>query len=44
LPDLAPADFWLFPKVMAMKGDCHNTIQDIQKEGVTLLNAISQKE
>ncbi|PNF22264.1 RING-box protein 1A [Cryptotermes secundus] len=36
-PDLAPADFWLFPKVkLAMKGDCHDTIQDIPNRIWTL--------
>jgi hypothetical protein len=45
LPDLAPADFWLSPKVkMAMKGDRHDTIQDIQRESTAVLNAIPQKE
>jgi predicted transcriptional regulator len=41
---LAPADFWLFPKVkLVMKGDHHDTIQDIQRESTTVLNAIPQK-
>jgi hypothetical protein len=32
LPDLAPADFWLFPKVnFAMTGDRDETIEDIQR-------------
>jgi hypothetical protein len=44
-PDLAPADFWLFPKFkLAMKGDRHDTIQDIQRECAAVLNAIPQKE
>jgi hypothetical protein len=44
-PALAPADFWLFPNVkMAMKGDSHDTIQDIQMECTAVLNAIPQKE
>jgi hypothetical protein len=31
-PHLGPADFWFFPKVkLVMKGDCHDTIQDIQR-------------
>jgi hypothetical protein len=35
----------LFPKVMlAMKGDRHDTIQDIQRECTAVLNAIPQKE
>jgi hypothetical protein len=41
LPDLAPEDFWLFPKVkMAMKEDRHDTIQDIQWEFNAVLNVI----
>jgi hypothetical protein len=44
-PDLAPADFWLFPKVkLATKGDCHDTIQDIQGKCTAVLNVIPQKE
>jgi hypothetical protein len=44
-PDLAPADFWLFPKVkLAMKGNRHDTIQGIQRECTAVLNAIPQKE
>jgi hypothetical protein len=27
-----------------MKGDCHDTIQDIQRECTAVLNAIPQKE
>jgi len=30
-PDLAPTDFWLFPKVkMTMKGKCFEWIQDVE--------------
>jgi hypothetical protein len=44
-PDLAAADFWLFPKVkLAMKGNRHDTNQDIQRESTAVLNAIPQKE
>jgi hypothetical protein len=44
-PHLAPADFWLFPEVkLAMKGDHHDTIHDIQRECTAVLNAIPQKE
>jgi hypothetical protein len=39
-PDLAPADFWK----LEMKGDRHDTIQDIQRESTAVLNAIPQKE
>jgi hypothetical protein len=36
-PDLAPAHFWLFQKVkLAMKGDRHDTIQDIQRESTAV--------
>jgi hypothetical protein len=44
-PDLAPADFWLFPKgKLAMKGEGHDIIQDIQRECTAVLNAIPQQE
>ncbi|EZA47753.1 hypothetical protein X777_15520 [Ooceraea biroi] len=44
-PDLAPCDFWLFPKLkLAMKGQHYNTIQDIQKAVTKVLRAISQEE
>jgi hypothetical protein len=44
-PDLAPADFRLFPKVKsAMKVDRHDSIQDIPKEYTQVLSAIPQKE
>jgi hypothetical protein len=44
-PDLAPADFCLFPKVkLAMKGDRHDTVQDIQRESTAVLNAIPQNK
>jgi hypothetical protein len=39
LPDLAPADFWLFPKVkLEMKRDHHDTIQ---RESTTVLNVMT---
>jgi predicted transcriptional regulator len=42
---LAPADFWLFPKVkLAMKGHRHDTIQSIQRGCTAVLNAIPQNE
>jgi hypothetical protein len=45
LVDLVKADFWLFPKVkLAVKGDRHDTIQDIQSECTAVLNVIPQKE
>jgi hypothetical protein len=44
-PNFAPSDFWLFPKVkLAMKGDRHDTIQDIERECTSVLNAIPQNE
>jgi hypothetical protein len=44
-PVLAPADLWLFPEFkLAMKGDRHDTIQDIQRECTAVLNVIPQKK
>jgi hypothetical protein len=43
-PDLAPADFWLFPKLkLVIKEDRHDTLQDIQRKCTAVLNTIPQK-
>jgi len=40
-PDLAPCDFWLFPKLkLAMKGKTYSTIPTIQKASTDILKAI----
>jgi hypothetical protein len=42
---LAPANFGLFPKVkLAMKGDRHETIQDIKRQSTAVLNVVPQIE
>ncbi|XP_064488498.1 uncharacterized protein LOC135400592 [Ornithodoros turicata] len=44
-PDLAPADFWLFPKLkLAMKGTRHDSIEDIQGVATKFLRAIPKED
>ncbi|EFN89558.1 Histone-lysine N-methyltransferase SETMAR, partial [Harpegnathos saltator] len=44
-PDLAPCDFWLFPKLkLAMKGNRFDTILVIQKTSTAILKAIPADE
>ncbi|EFN76727.1 Histone-lysine N-methyltransferase SETMAR, partial [Harpegnathos saltator] len=44
-PDLAPCDFWLFPKLkLAMKGNRFDTIPVIQKTSTAILKAIPTDE
>jgi hypothetical protein len=39
-PDLAPCDFWLFPKLNALKGQRFADLSGIQRSVKTLLQAI----
>jgi len=42
-PDLAPADFFLFPKLKTtLKGHCFQTIEDIQETAIRELLAITE--
>jgi transposase len=42
-PDLAPADFFLFPKLKTtFKGRCFQTIEEIQKNAIRELCAITE--
>jgi len=42
-PDLAPADFFLFPKLKTtLKGRCIKTIEEIQENAITELRAITE--
>jgi histone-lysine N-methyltransferase SETMAR len=44
-PDLAPNDFWLFPKIKcALKGRRFQVTEDIQKNVTLVLKAILQQE
>jgi transposase len=44
-PDLAPCDFWLFPKLKnALKGQIFADIPDIQRNVTTLLRGIPEKD
>jgi len=45
LPDLAPADYFLFPKVKShLKGRLFDSISDIQKTGTSTLNTIAKDD
>jgi hypothetical protein len=44
-PDLAPCDFFLFPKMkLKLKGRRFDTIEEIQTESPRLLNTLTEKE
>jgi hypothetical protein len=44
-PDLAPCDFWLFPKLKtALKGHIFSDIADIQGHAMTILQSIPEEE
>ncbi|PNF27477.1 hypothetical protein B7P43_G08983 [Cryptotermes secundus] len=44
-PDLAPCDFFLFPKMkMKLKGRRFDTVEEIQAETQTVLNALTKKD
>jgi len=44
-PDLAPADFFLFPKLKTtLKGRCFQTIEEIQENAIRELRAITESE
>jgi hypothetical protein len=45
LPDLAPWDFALFPKVkMKLKGRHFETVSDIQRESQAVLDSIKEND
>jgi hypothetical protein len=45
LPDLAPCDFWLFPKLMtALMGHRFSDIANIQGHASTILQSIPEEE
>ena len=44
-PDLAPCDFFLFPKMkLKLKGRRFDTIEDIQAETPKVLNTLTEKD
>jgi len=44
-PDLAPLDFWLFPKVkMTMKGKRFESIQDIEAATIAQLKTLTKED
>ncbi|PNF30519.1 hypothetical protein B7P43_G09953 [Cryptotermes secundus] len=45
LPDLAPCDFFLFPKMkIKLKGRRFDTVEEIQAETQTVLNTLTKKD
>jgi hypothetical protein len=45
VPDLAPGDFALFPKLkMKLKGRCFETVSDIQRESQAILDSIKEND
>jgi transposase len=43
-PDLAPCDFFLFPKMkIKLKGRIFDTVEEIQAETQTVLNTLTKK-
>jgi hypothetical protein len=44
-PDLAPCDFFLFPKmILKLKGHCFDTIEEIQAELQRVLETLTVKD
>jgi hypothetical protein len=44
-PDLAPSDFFLFPKMkLKLKGRRFDTIEEIQAESQRVLDTVTEKE
>jgi len=45
LPDLAPSDFFLFPKLkMKLKGQRFQTVEEIQAESQAILNTLQEND
>jgi len=45
LPDLAPCDFFLFPRMKGqMKGKCFADVSEVKKKTLEVLNNISTEE
>jgi hypothetical protein len=44
-PDLAPCDFFLFPKMkLKLKGPLFDTIEEIQAESQKMLDTLTEKD
>jgi hypothetical protein len=44
-PDLAPCDFFLFPKMkLKLKGPRYDTIEEIQSESHRVLDIVTEKD
>ena len=40
-PDLAPCDFWLFPK---LKGCCYETIEEMKEAVMKVIDTLTQED
>ena len=40
-PDLAPCDFWLFPK---LRGCCYETIEDLKEAVTKVIDSLTQED
>ena len=40
-PDLAPSDFWLFPK---LRGYCYETIEEIKEAVMKVIDTLTQED
>ena len=40
-PDLAPGDFWLFPK---LRGCCYETIEEMKKSVMKVIDTLTQED
>ena len=40
-PDLAPSDFWLFPK---LRGCCYETIEEMKEAGTKVIDTLTQED
>ena len=43
-PDLAPRDFWLFPKLKEKLRGCYQTIEEIKEAVTKVINMLTQKD
>ena len=40
-PDVAPCDFWLFPK---LRGCCHETIEEMKEAVMKIIDTLTQED
>ena len=40
-PDLAPCDFWLFPK---LRGCCYKTVEEMEEAAMKVIDTLTQED